>query len=35
MHFKFVEFVTYLLDDFVEEAAGQLSLDLLLEPTVR
>ena len=35
VHFKFVEFVTYLLDGLVEEAAGELGLDLLFEPPVR
>ena len=30
-----VELAAYLLDDFVEEAAGELGLDLLLDPPVR
>jgi len=30
-----VELATYLPDDFVEEAAGELRLDLLFDPPVR
>jgi len=32
---ELVELATYLLDDFVEETARELSLDLLLGPPVR
>ena len=32
---ELVELATYLLDDFVEEAARELGLDLLLDPPVR
>jgi len=32
---ELVELAIYLLDDFVEEAAGELGLDLLLYPPVR
>jgi hypothetical protein len=32
---RIVELATYLLDDLVKEAAGELGLDLLLDPPVR
>lgn len=35
MRVELVELATYLLDNFVKEAAGELGLDLLLDPPVR
>ena len=35
MRVELVKLATYLLDDIVEEATRELSLDLLLEPPVR
>ena len=35
MRVELVELATYLLDDLVEGAAGELGLDLLPDPPVR